>query len=183
MTIVKIIARFALPLFLLCLPGSINARIDPPMNDEQAVARFEDEFAQAWARRDLRFVERYFSRDPELTWFFERRQLKGFEDVRGLYERMFRAGGSVKRTVTNRIIRVVGDAAFSSANFRIESVDRGRRAVDEGRISTFYARQNGQWVALHRHSSFQAPPGAQRRVPLATGLDDGTPKRSRRSPG
>ncbi|MDX2031270.1 MAG: nuclear transport factor 2 family protein [Blastocatellia bacterium] len=162
-----------LALLLLCLPLPLAARVDPPMNDEQAIARFEDEFSQAWARRDLGFVERYFSRDPELMWFFERRQLKGFEDVRKLYERMFRAGGNVKRTLSNRVIRVYGDGAFSSANFRIESVDRGRRVVDEGRISTFYARQNGQWAAVHRHSSFQAPAGPQRRVPLANGLNGG----------
>lgn len=176
----KHLSRIALLLLILPLP--LAARVDPPISDEQTIARFEDEFAQAWTRRDLGFVERYFSRDPELMWFFERRQLKGFEDVRKLYERMFRDGGNIKRTVSNRVIRVYGDAAFSSANFRLQSVDRGRRVVDEGRISTFYARRNGQWLAVHRHSSFQAPAGPQRRVPLAIGLDDGTPKRSQRKP-
>ena len=160
-----------LPLLLLLLPLPLAARVEPPQNDEQTIARFEDEFAEAWTRRDLRFVERYFAQDPDLVWFFERRQLRGFADVRKLYERMFRAGGNVRRTVSNRVIRVVGDAAFSAANFRLESVERGRRIVDEGRISTFYARRNGQWVALHRHSSFQAGPGPQRRIPLATGLE------------
>jgi ketosteroid isomerase-like protein len=97
--------------------------------------------------------------------------MKGFEDVRKLYERMFSAASNVKRTLTNRVIRVYGDAAFSSANFRIEGVEAGKRLVDEGRISTFYAKQDGQWVAVHRHTSFQAPLGPQRRVPLLTGAD------------
>jgi len=46
--------------------------------------------------------------------------------------------------------------------------EAGRRVVDEGRISTFYAKQNGQWVAVHRHTSFQAPMGPRRRVPIVT---------------
>ena len=136
--------------------------------DEQTIAGLEDKFAEAWAKRDLKFIERYFSHDPELTWIFERRQLKGFEDVRKLYARMFSAAGNAKRTLTNRVIRVYGDAAFSSANFRIEARQAGKRVVDEGRISTFYAKQNGQWVAVHRHTSFQAPRGPQRRVPVVT---------------
>ena len=140
-------------------------------NDEQTIARLEDQFAEAWTKRDMKFVERYFSHDPELVWFFERRQLKGFEDVRKLYQRMFSAASNVKRTLTNRVIRVYGDAAFSSANFRIEGVEAGKRVIDEGRISTFYAKQDGQWVAVHRHTSFQAPLGQQRRVPLLTSAD------------
>ena len=139
--------------------------------DEQTIAQLEDQFAEAWTKRDMKFVERYFSHDPELTWFFERRQLKGFDDVRKLYERMFNAASNVKRTLTNRVIRVYGDAAFSSANFRIEGVEAGRRVIDEGRISTFYAKQDGEWVAVHRHTSFQAPMGQQRRVPLVTSAD------------
>jgi ketosteroid isomerase-like protein len=119
----------------------------------------------------MKFVERYFSPDPELVWFFERRQLKGFGDVRKLYQRMFNAASNVKRTLTNRVIRVYGDAAFSSANFRIEGIEAGKRIVDEGRISTFYAKQNGEWVAVHRHTSFQAPMGRQRRVPMVTSAD------------
>lgn len=160
-------------LFLLTLFPSpaIGASSLAQSNDEQSIAQLEDQFAEAWTKRDMKFVERYFSHDPELVWFFERRQLKGFGDVRKLYERMFNAASNVKRTLTNRVIRVYGDAAFSSANFRIEGVEAGKRVIDEGRISTFYAKQNDQWVAVHRHTSFQAPMGRQRRVPLVTSAD------------
>ncbi len=158
-------------LLALFSPSAIGALTLAQAADEQAIAQLEDQFAEAWAKRDMKFVERYFSRDPDLVWFFERRQLKGFEDVRKLYERMFNAASNVKRTLANRVIRVYGDAAFSSANFRIESVEAGKRVVDEGRISTFYARQDGQWVAVHRHTSFQAPMGEQRRTPLVTSAD------------
>jgi ketosteroid isomerase-like protein len=160
-------------LFLLALFPSlaIGSSAQAQSNDQQTIIQLEDQFAEAWTKRDLKFVERYFSHDPDLVWFFERRQLKGFEDVRKLYERMFSAASNVKRTLANRVIRVYGDAAFSSANFRIEGVEAGRRVVDEGRISTFYAKQDGQWVAVHRHTSFQAPLGQQRRVPLLTGAD------------
>ena len=147
--------------------GSAQAKTD----DEQTIARLEGEFADAWAKRDMKFVERYFSHDPDLVWFFERRQLKGFDDVRKLYARMFDASSNTKRTLTNRVIRVYGDAAFSSANFRIEGVEAGKKVVDEGRISTFYAKQDGQWVAVHRHTSFQAPMGNQHRVPIVTSAD------------
>jgi ketosteroid isomerase-like protein len=140
-------------------------------SEEQAIAQLEEQFAEAWTKRDLAFVERYFAHDPELMWFFERRQLRGFAEVRKLYDRMFAAASNVKRTLSNRVIRVYGDAAFSSANFRIEGVEAGKRVVDEGRISTFYAKQNGQWVAVHRHTSFQAPMGEQRRAPLVTSAD------------
>jgi uncharacterized protein (TIGR02246 family) len=151
-------------------------------SDEQAIAQLEDQFAEAWTKRDLKFVERYFAHDPDLVWFFERRQLKGFEEVRKLYQRMFSAASNVKRTLKNRVIRVYGDAAFSSANFRIEGVEAGKRVVDEGRISTFYAKQGGQWVAVHRHTSFQAPLGPQRRVPLLTGADPQPTPKSRAKP-
>src|SRR5262249_41735383 len=133
------------------------------------IAQLEDQFAEAWSNRDLKFIEQYFSHDPDLTWFFERRQLKGFEGVRTLYERMFKAASNTKRTLSNRVIRVYGDAGFSSANFRIEGREAGKRVIDEGRISTFFAKQNGQWIAVHRHTSFQAPMGPQRRLPIVTG--------------
>jgi hypothetical protein len=31
-----------------------------------------------------------------------------------------------------------------------------------------FERREGRWVVVHRHTSFQAPPGPQRRVPLHT---------------
>jgi ketosteroid isomerase-like protein len=151
----------------------------PP--DEQAILRLEDEFAAAWEKRDLKFIEQYFSHDPNLIWFFERRQLKGIEGIRKMYERMFADTPNIKRSISNRVTRVYGNGAFSAANFRIESREAGKRIVNEGRISTFYARENDHWVVVHRHTSFQAPPGAQHRVPLR--IDSGDPpaiKRSRR---
>jgi ketosteroid isomerase-like protein len=155
---------------LLLMCATVGTVAQSKEENEQAIARLEDEFAAAWTKRDLKFVERYFSHDSDLVWFFERRQLKGFADVRKLYDRMFSAASNVKRTLSNRVIRVYGDAAFSSANFRIEGKEAGKRVVDEGRISTFYARQNGEWVAVHRHTSFQAPMGPQRRVPIVTSV-------------
>lgn len=154
--------------FWLSLVETIGAAQNSPPPDVQAILRLEDEFAAAWEKRDLKFIEQYFSHDPDLLWFFERRQLKGFEEIRKLYEQMFAGSAKIKRTLSNRVARVYGNAAFSAANFRLESRENGKRTVNEGRISTFYAKENGHWVVVHRHTSFQAPPGAQHRVTLLT---------------
>ena len=128
-------------------------------------------FNAAWERRDQSFIERYFAHDPNGVFFFERRQLLGWPKVDSLYRTMFAsaARGQVRSHFTLFDVRARGDVAWLGAGFRLEVIEpTGDTTVDEGRQSVVFERRNGRWVVVHRHTSFQAPPGPQRRVPLHT---------------
>jgi len=83
---------------------------------------------------------------------------------------MFENAGArrVRSTFQNLEIRARGDTAFLSANFRLELSGEGPDTSDEGRQTVVFERRGGVWVVVHRHTSFQAPPGPQRAVPIHT---------------
>ena len=126
------------------------------------------EFNQAWERRDSAFINRYYAHDSSGIFFFERRQLFGWPRVDSLYRTMFaNARGTVRSTYDVLDVGARGPVAWLAANFRLEVIAAsGDTTVDEGRQSLVFERRAGRWVVVHRHTSFQAPPGPQRRVPL-----------------
>ena len=127
------------------------------------------EFNQAWERRDSAFIDRYYAHDSSGVFFFERRQLEGWPRVDTLYRTMFAnaARGTVRSKYDVLDVGARGTVAWLAANFRLEVIAAsGDTTVDEGRQSLVFERRAGRWVVVHRHTSFQAPPGPQRRVPL-----------------
>lgn len=136
----------------------------------EILARF-DEFNDAWERRDAGFIDGYYAHDPEMLLFFERRQLSGWPRVKTLYDNMFAnaSSGTVASTASNVRVGARGDMGWLAANFHLEITDpAGTRAVDQGRQTVVYERRDGRWVVAHRHTSFQAPAGPHRPVPLHT---------------
>jgi len=130
-----------------------------------------DQFNAAWERRDPAFIRRYYAHDTAGVFFFERRQLKGWPQVDTLYGNMFAsaARGQVHSLYDVLDVRARGNVGWLAANFRLEVVEpSGETTVDEGRQSVVFERRDGRWVVVHRHTSFQAPPGPQRHVPLHT---------------
>lgn len=130
--------------------------------------RFLD-FNAAWERRDQAFIDAYYAHDSTGVFFFERRQLSGWPRVDTLYQNMFAsaARGRVRSLYDILDVGARGDLGWLAANFRLEVIEAsGDTTVDEGRQSLVFERRDGQWVVVHRHTSFQAAPGAQRRVPL-----------------
>ena len=128
-----------------------------------------DRFQQAWKARDMTFIRSFFAHDPDMLLFFERRQLRGWDDVETLYENMFAhaLAGSVKSTYSNVNVMASGDMAYVAANFHLQVTNpEGEESTDEGRVSVVFERRDNRWVVVHRHTSFQAPPGPQRQVPL-----------------
>jgi ketosteroid isomerase-like protein len=127
------------------------------------------EFNAAWERRDQGFIERFYAHDSTAMFFFERRQLQGWARVDTLYQVMFAsaARGRVRSLFDVRDVQARGNVAWLAANFRLEVIEaNGDTTVDEGRQSLVFERRAGRWVVVHRHTSFQAPPGPQRRVAL-----------------
>ncbi len=128
-----------------------------------------NEFNRAWERRDSAFINRYYAHDTGGVFFFERRQLAGWPRVDTLYRNMFAnaARGTVRSTSDVLDVGARGSVAWLAANFRLEVTEpSGATTVDEGRQSLVFERRAGRWVVVHRHTSFQAPPGPQRPVPL-----------------
>ncbi len=151
-------------------PQSAQSADADARSEDEIRARFQ-EFNAAWERRDPTFIDGYFARDPDLLLFFERRQLSGWPRVETLYRNMFAnaSGGAVRSTASNVRVGARGDMGWLAANFHLEVTNpAGERAVDQGRQSIVYERRGGRWVVVHRHTSFQAPPGPHRPVPLHT---------------
>jgi ketosteroid isomerase-like protein len=139
--------------------------------EEAAVLTRVEAFNGAWERRDMEFIEEYYTHDPDMLLFFERRQLQGWERVKALYENMFShaSRGEVESTHSNARVGASGDMAYVASNFRLEVKEpSGRSSVDEGRSTVVFERREGDWVVVHRHTSFQAPPGPQRHIALHT---------------
>jgi hypothetical protein len=73
----------------------------------------------------------------------------------------------VKSTYSNVDVMARGEMAYVAANFHLQTTNpEGDESTDEGRVSVIFERRGEQWVVVHRHTSFQAPPGPQRRVPI-----------------
>jgi len=157
-------------LFLFSLVGTTVFA----QRDEDAVENVRrrfDAFNEAWKARDMDFIRDYFAHDEDMLLFFERRQLRGWDKVETLYENMFAHAlpGSVKSTYSNVAIDARGDMAYVAANFHLEVRNpQGETSTDSGRVTVVFERRDDDWVVVHRHTSFQAPPGPQKRVVLHT---------------
>jgi uncharacterized protein (TIGR02246 family) len=168
----NVLVAFAACATIACI---LPAQRPRPERDERSATEIRalfDEFNAAWERRDPAFIERFYAHDTDELFFFERRQLTGWDKIRELYGNMFASAsrGTVKSSYSNLHVRARGDVGWLAVNFRLEVREPdGTTSVDEGRESMVFERQGGRWVVVHRHTSFQAPAGAQRHVPLATG--------------
>lgn len=152
-----------------CAPSGARPAAD--LRSAAEVRALFEEFNAAWERRDSAFIDRFYAHDSAGTFFFERRQLTGWPRVDTLYRQMFAsaAEGRVHSRFDVLDVGARGNLAWLAANFRLEVVGAtGDTTVDEGRQSLVFERRGGRWVVVHRHTSFQAPPGPQRRVPLHT---------------
>ncbi len=148
-------------------PGQAQSAADH--RSVQEVLALFTEFNRAWERRDSAFINRYYAHDRSGVFFFERRQLSGWPRVDTLYRNMFANSGRGTVRSTSEVLDVGarGNVAWLAANFRLEVTEpSGATTVDEGRQSLVFERRAGRWVVVHRHTSFQAPPGPQRAVPL-----------------
>ena len=157
-------------LLVMLVSGAAQASAQTLADDRSAreVSSLFQQFNQAWERRDPAFIDRYYAHDSSGVFFFERRQLQGWPRVDTLYRNMFaNAGrGTVRSKYEILDVRARGNVAWLAANFRLEVLEvTGDTTVDEGRQSLVFERRAGRWVVVHRHTSFQAPPGPQRRVP------------------
>jgi uncharacterized protein (TIGR02246 family) len=165
-------------LLVIALPGltprplAAQAADAADRRSAQEVRALFEAFNAAWERRDPAFIDTYYAHDPDGVFFFERRQLLGWPKVDSLYQAMFAsaARGEVDSRFDVLDVGARGDLAWVAANFRLEVVaPAGGTTVDEGRQTVVFERRDGRWVVVHRHTSFQAPPGPQRHVPLQTG--------------
>jgi ketosteroid isomerase-like protein len=156
---------------LLLLTSAVSrARADDTQSKEEVRARL-DAFNRAWMERDMSFIRDFYAHDDNLLAFFERRQLHGFDDVETLYETMFAHArpNTVHSSYSNLVVDARGDMAYVAANFRLEAENpEGETMTDTGRVTVVLERRDNDWVAVHRHTSFQAPPGPQRQLPLHT---------------
>ena len=149
---------------MFSLGGSVAVAQDD--SHAQIRERF-DAFNEAWKARDMDFIRDFYAHDDDMLLFFERRQLKGWDKVETLYENMFAHAlpGSVKSTYSNVDIEAKGDMAYVAANFHLEVQNpQGEPSSDSGRVTIVFERRDDAWVVAHRHTSFQAPPGPQRKV-------------------
>lgn len=146
-----------------------GAQSDADRRSAGEIRALFDQFNAAWERRDPAFIDRFYAHDPSGVFFFERRQLVGWPRVDTLYRNMFAnaARGRVRSRYDVLDVGARDNLGWLAANFRLEVIEAsGDTTVDEGRQSLVLERRDGRWQVVHRHTSFQAPPGAQRRVPL-----------------
>jgi uncharacterized protein (TIGR02246 family) len=137
---------------------------------EEVKARFAA-FNEAWEKRDMSLIRDFFAHDEDMLLFFERRQLRGWSQVEMLYENMFAHArpGSVTSTYSNLKVEARGSMAYLAANFELQATSpEGDVATDTGRVTAVFEKRDGDWRVVHRHTSFQAPAGPQRKVPLVT---------------
>jgi ketosteroid isomerase-like protein/N-acetylneuraminic acid mutarotase len=155
----------------LLAAGSLAAQTAADRRSATEIRLLFEQFNAAWERRDSAFISRFYAHDSAGVFFFERRQLRGWPQVDTLYRHMFAsaARGQVRSHFDILDVGARGELGWLAANFRLEVIGAGGdTTVDEGRQSVVLERRGGQWVVVHRHTSFQAPPGPQRRVPLHT---------------
>ncbi|GMV03903.1 MAG: hypothetical protein AMXMBFR53_01850 [Gemmatimonadota bacterium] len=162
----------AVLLLAAAVPAPAASQTTEDLRSAAEIRALFEEFNAAWERRDPEFIRRYYAHDGTGVFFFERRQLVGWPRVDTLYANMFAnaSRGEVRSGYDVLDVQARGDVGWLAANFRLEVTEpSGETSVDEGRQSVVFERRDGRWVVVHRHTSFQAPPGPQRRVPLHTG--------------
>ncbi len=162
-------ASLGLLLAVVATPAAAQSDADRRSTGE--IRALFEQFNAAWERRDHGFMNRYYAHDSTGVFFFERRQLVGWSRVDTLYGNMFAnaARGRVRSFYDVLDVGARGNVGWLAANFRLEVIAASRdTTVDEGRQSLVFERRDGRWVVVHRHTSFQAPAGPQRRVPLHT---------------
>jgi uncharacterized protein (TIGR02246 family) len=156
-------------LLIACIAHPLLAQPNADTRSAQEIRTLFERFNAAWERRDPSFIDRFYAHDSTGVFFFERRQLTGWPRVDTLYRNMFAsaARGTVRSKFDVLDVGARGNVGWLAANFRLEVIEStGDTTVDEGRQSLVFERRDGRWVVVHRHTSFQAPPGPQRRVAL-----------------
>jgi uncharacterized protein (TIGR02246 family) len=164
------VPQFALiALGLIAATHAAGAQTPEDRRSAQEIRRLFLDFNAAWERRDPAFIDAFYAHDTSGVFFFERRQLKGWPRVDTLYRNMFAsaARGRVRSSYDILDVGARGTLGWLAATFRLEVIEaNGDTTVDEGRQSLVLERRAGRWVVVHRHTSFQAAAGPQRRVPL-----------------
>lgn len=163
-----VMTRWTTLLVAVSLGTALRAQDARDRQSAAEIRRLFEEFNAAWERRDPAFIDRYYAHDSTAVFFFERRQLLGWPRVDTLYRNMFAsaARGRVRSLSDVLDVGARGNVGWLAANFRLEVIEAsGDTTVDEGRQSLVFERRDGRWVVVHRHTSFQAPAGPQRRVP------------------
>lgn len=76
----------------------------------------------------------------------------GWTQVRGSWEQVagMASGGSV--TLTDRLLRVIGDVAYELGTEQVDATLGGQRIRTAVRVTNIYHRVGGDWRMIHHHA-------------------------------
>ena len=76
----------------------------------------------------------------------------GWEQVRGPWEQVAAIASGGQVTLSDQLIRVVGDLAYEVGTEAGEITLAGQHATFEERVTNVYRRETGEWKLVHHHS-------------------------------
>ena len=75
----------------------------------------------------------------------------GWEQVRGPWEQVAAIASGGQVTLSDQLIRVVGDLAYEVGTEAGEITLAGQHATFEERVTNVYRRETGEWKLVHHH--------------------------------
>ena len=76
----------------------------------------------------------------------------GWDQVRGSWQQVAQIASGGKVTLGDRLIRVVGDAAYELGTEQIDVTLAGQPVRTEVRVTNIYRREGGAWRIVHHHA-------------------------------
>jgi ketosteroid isomerase-like protein len=76
----------------------------------------------------------------------------GWDQARGSWQQVAQIASGGKVTLGDRLIRVVGDAAYELGTEHVDVTLAGQPVRTEVRVTNIYRREGGMWRIVHHHA-------------------------------
>jgi ketosteroid isomerase-like protein len=125
---------------------------------EAAVMKVVNQYAEAFASRDLDATLAFLAPDPDVTFIGTGGDEKriGLPEIRGLLERDFAQFDNASLEISSPAVSAAGSAAWIVADLTLRAKSRGREVGLQARWTAVLERRRDEWLIVQGHASLPA---------------------------
>jgi ketosteroid isomerase-like protein len=148
-------------LFIAISLGSVRDASTVTRGSDSVAAsmrKLADDIFAAYQRRDTVALKKFYARQPDALFFWERKMTYSWEQLDATIDALVKAAARLELTTTDFRSGGSGDTGWFAATFHIERVTPdGKQSASDGRWTVVAERRDGHWLIVHEHTSFPLP--------------------------
>jgi len=141
------------------VPAALPATASAREADADGILDIERSIWEAFRKGDLTPIEQYFSEDVSVLEGASAYRMSGKVDVLRAYRALLKNVKIENYQILDPKVNVHGGTAVLSYYYTESLRTQGMPVTESGKITTVYAREDGEWRVVHHHSSVNVPEG------------------------